>query len=182
VHDVGTDGGTPFVVTELLEGETWRDVLGRRTPKPRQVLGFARQAAEGLAAAHAKGIVHRDLKPENLFLTTEGRVKILDFGLAKLHAPEELAAGSSLATAERRDLTSDEMASVVGEIMDGKATPAQVGALLAAMRMKGETVEEVVGAARAMRRHSSTIGPSPTATIANAGVAASASRSSLASV
>ena len=91
VHDVGVADGTPYVVTELLEGETWRELLARRTPTARQVLGFAAQAACGLAAAHARGIVHRDLKPENLFLTTDGRVKILDFGLAKqteLSAPE----------------------------------------------------------------------------------------------
>ena len=83
VYDVGTDGDTAYVVTELLEGETWRELLARRTPTARQVLAFAQQAAQGLAAAHAKRIVHRDLKPENLFLTTDGRVKILDFGLAK---------------------------------------------------------------------------------------------------
>ena len=96
VYDVGTqqaDEGSgagvasaavPYVVTELLEGETLREVLSRRSPTQRQVLGWAVQTAQGLAAAHRKGIVHRDLKPENLFLTTEGRVKILDFGLAKL--------------------------------------------------------------------------------------------------
>jgi WD40 repeat protein len=83
IYDVGTDGDTAYVVTELLEGETWRELLDSRTPTARQMLAFARQAAHGLAAAHAKGIVHRDLKPENLFLTTDGRVKILDFGLAK---------------------------------------------------------------------------------------------------
>jgi WD40 repeat protein len=83
VHDVGAQGGTSFVVTELLEGETLREVLSRRLPTQRQVLSVAVQAAHGLAAAHRKGIVHRDLKPENVFVTTDGRVKILDFGLAK---------------------------------------------------------------------------------------------------
>ena len=83
IHDVGIGRGMPFVVTELLEGETLRDVLARRQPTQRQVLSYAFQAAEGLAAAHRQGIIHRDLKPENLFLTTDGRVKILDFGLAK---------------------------------------------------------------------------------------------------
>jgi WD40 repeat protein len=83
VHDVGAQGGTSFVVTELLEGETLREVLSRRVPTQRQLLSVAVQAAHGLAAAHRKGIVHRDLKPENVFVTTEGRVKILDFGLAK---------------------------------------------------------------------------------------------------
>ena len=84
VHDVGSHDGSPYVVTELLEGETLREVLLRRAPSTRQVLSWAVQAAQGLAAAHQKGIVHRDIKPENLFLTADGRVKILDFGLAKL--------------------------------------------------------------------------------------------------
>ena len=83
VHDVGAEGGTSYVVTELLEGETLRELLSRRVPAQRQLLGVAVQAAQGLAAAHRKGIVHRDLKPENVFVTTDGRVKILDFGLAK---------------------------------------------------------------------------------------------------
>jgi len=84
VHDVGSHEGSPYVVTELLEGETLREVLLRRAPTTRQVLSWVVQAAEGLSAAHEKGIVHRDIKPENLFLTTDGRLKILDFGLAKL--------------------------------------------------------------------------------------------------
>jgi serine/threonine protein kinase/WD40 repeat protein len=88
VHDVGTREGVPYVVTELLEGETLREVLKRRDPTQKQVLSFAAQIARGLAAAHDKDIVHRDLKPENLFLTTDGRIKILDFGLAKLTARE----------------------------------------------------------------------------------------------
>jgi hypothetical protein len=83
VHDVGSHDGVPYVVSELLEGESLREVLSRRTPTQAQVLGWAVQTAEGLAAAHSKGIVHRDLKPENLFLTSDGRIKILDFGLAK---------------------------------------------------------------------------------------------------
>ena len=84
VHDVGSHEGSLYVVTELLEGETLREVLLRRAPTTRQVISWAVQAAHGLSAAHQKGIVHRDVKPENLFLTTDGRLKILDFGLAKL--------------------------------------------------------------------------------------------------
>ena len=84
LYDVGTHEGTPYVVTELLEGENLREILTRRKPTQRQVLGWAVQTAQGLAAAHQKGIVHRDLKPENVFVTTDGRVKILVFGLAKL--------------------------------------------------------------------------------------------------
>ena len=87
VHDVGSHDGSPYVVTELLEGETLREVLLRRAPSTRQVVAWGMQAAQGLAAAHQKGIVHRDIKPENLFLTIDGRVKILDFGLAKLMQP-----------------------------------------------------------------------------------------------
>jgi WD40 repeat protein len=91
VHDVGTHEGAPYVVTELLEGENLRELVSRRTPTVRQILGYALQAARGLEAAHAKDIVHRDLKPENLFLTTDGRVKVLDFGLAKLVRREQMA-------------------------------------------------------------------------------------------
>jgi eukaryotic-like serine/threonine-protein kinase len=87
VYDVGTHEGAPFLVTELLEGETLRERL-QIGPRPvRKSLEIAIEAAHGVAVAHAKGIIHRDLKPDNIFLTREGRVKILDFGLAKLAGP-----------------------------------------------------------------------------------------------
>jgi serine/threonine protein kinase len=98
VHDVGVHEGTPYVVTELLEGENLREVVSRRSPTQRQVLGWAVQTAQGLAAAHQKGIVHRDLKPENLFLTTDGRLKILDFGLAKQTGPASIDSGAMTAS------------------------------------------------------------------------------------
>jgi eukaryotic-like serine/threonine-protein kinase len=88
VFDIGTHEGTPYVVSELLEGETLRDRLRSGPLAVRKTLDYALQIAHGLAAAHEKGIIHRDLKPENLFLTKDGRVKILDFGLAKLTQPD----------------------------------------------------------------------------------------------
>ncbi|MDE3136988.1 MAG: serine/threonine protein kinase, partial [Acidobacteriota bacterium] len=84
IHDIGTHDGAPFLVTELLEGETLRERLAEGALPVRKAIDVAVQAAHGVAAAHEKGIVHRDLKPANIFLTSDGRVKILDFGLAKL--------------------------------------------------------------------------------------------------
>jgi serine/threonine protein kinase/Tol biopolymer transport system component len=88
IYDIGEDGGVPYVVSELLEGETLRDRLRNGAVASRKVIEWAQQIARGLAAAHEKGIVHRDLKPENLFVTHSGHVKILDFGLAKFTRPE----------------------------------------------------------------------------------------------
>jgi eukaryotic-like serine/threonine-protein kinase len=88
VFDIGTSEGSPYVVSELLEGETLRERLRGGSLAVRKTLDYALQIAHGLAAAHEKGIIHRDLKPENLFVTKDGRVKILDFGLAKLTQPE----------------------------------------------------------------------------------------------
>ena len=90
VYDIGTSSGdgAPYVVQELLEGETLRAELGGDRFPPRKAIDYALQIARGLAAAHDKGIVHRDLKPENIFVTKGGRLKILDFGLAKLTGME----------------------------------------------------------------------------------------------
>jgi Tol biopolymer transport system component len=91
VYDLGTHDGTPYVVEELLEGDTLRARLASGALPSRKAIDYARQIASGLAAAHQKGIVHRDLKPENLFVTQDGRLKILDFGLAKITVrPEAL--------------------------------------------------------------------------------------------
>src|SRR5919109_1726440 len=84
IFDFGVADGVAYAVTELLEGETLREHLADGPIPPRKAIDYAVQIASGLAAAHDKGIVHRDLKPENLFLTKDGRIKILDFGLAKL--------------------------------------------------------------------------------------------------
>ena len=94
VFDIGTEAGSPYVVSELLEGETLRERLRSGALPVRKALDYSLQIAHGLAAAHEKGIIHRDLKPENLFLTKDGRVKILDFGLAKLTQIEPNAQAS----------------------------------------------------------------------------------------
>ena len=87
VFQMGTYEGAPYLVSELLEGETLREQIKRGRLSMRKAIDYGVQIAGGLAAAHEKGIVHRDLKPENLFVTKDGRVKILDFGLAKLTQP-----------------------------------------------------------------------------------------------
>jgi Tol biopolymer transport system component len=90
LYDLGVQEGVSFLVFELLEGETLRDVLDRGPLPARKAADYAAQVARALAAAHARGIVHRDLKPENLFVTVDGHLKILDFGLAK-SAPAPLS-------------------------------------------------------------------------------------------
>lgn len=83
IYDVGQHNGTPFLVSELLEGESLREMLEQGALPQRKAIDYGVQIAQGLAAAHDKGIVHRDLKPENLFINKDGHAKILDFGLAK---------------------------------------------------------------------------------------------------
>ncbi|MEA2817931.1 MAG: hypothetical protein QOI93_5825, partial [Rhodospirillaceae bacterium] len=95
VFDIGQHNGSPFLVSELLEGETLRTVLDRGALPQRKTIDYGVQIAQGLAAAHEKGIVHRDLKPENIFVSKDGRIKILDFGLAKLAQKASAAAAES---------------------------------------------------------------------------------------
>ena len=106
IHDIGEQDGSPYIVSELLEGASLRAELEQGRLSARKAVDYAVQMAQGLSAAHEKNIVHRDLKPENVFVTREGRVKILDFGLAKL-APT--AAGSD---ADGADATMATMAAV----------------------------------------------------------------------
>ncbi len=99
IHDVGSAGGVSFAVSELLEGQTLGERLGQgplRSPLPwRKAVEIGLSVAEGLGAAHANGVVHRDLKPSNIFLTSDGRVKILDFGIATLDPGESSSGGSN---------------------------------------------------------------------------------------
>jgi len=122
VHDIGTHDGTPYMVSELLEGETLRERLQGAVLSQRKAIEFAVQIAQGLAAAHDKGIVHRDLKPDNIFLTKDGRVKILDFGLAKIARSGPEDAGAQTLTSPALALT--EAGQVMGTA--GYMSPEQV--------------------------------------------------------
>jgi serine/threonine protein kinase len=95
IFDFGVEGSTPYAVMELLEGQSLRGALAEGALPVRKALDYALQIAAGLAAAHARGITHRDLKPENVFVTKDGRVKILDFGLARVDEPEATGSGQS---------------------------------------------------------------------------------------
>jgi serine/threonine protein kinase len=119
IFAIGQQDDSPYIVTELLDGETLRERLRRGALKLRDSIDIAIQTAKGLAAAHEKGIAHRDLKPENLFLAKDGRVKILDFGLAKLLQP---TTGSDTPTVSLRDQT--DAGRVLGTV--GYMSPEQV--------------------------------------------------------
>jgi Tol biopolymer transport system component len=119
VYDIGTqDDGSPYIVSELLQGESLRERLRAGPLSLRKTVDYALQIARGLAAAHDKGIVHRDLKPENIFITRDGRVKLLDFGLAKLTQAAALSDDS-----ETRTIQSD-AGTVLGTV--GYMSPEQI--------------------------------------------------------
>ncbi|HWZ85697.1 MAG TPA: serine/threonine-protein kinase [Thermoanaerobaculia bacterium] len=101
IHDTGSFRNVPYAVTELLEGETLADRLRTGPLNPQKAVEVACQVADGLAAAHEKGIIHRDIKPDNIFLTNEGRAKILDFGIARIEQPARTAGLSDTITSSR---------------------------------------------------------------------------------
>ena len=183
VYDIGTHEGAPYIVSELLDGETVRARLGKASTRSMQTSGsggsgateqsvgarglsirkaidYAVQIARGLAAAHDKGIVHRDLKPENLFVTADGHVKILDFGLAKLlEAAPALAAVSQIPTVHV-DTAAGTLLGTVGymapeqvrgQAVDGRADIFAFGAILHEMlsgqrAFRGETAADTISA------------------------------------
>ena len=142
IFDTGKSEGRPYIVTELLEGQTLRGMLresGTAVRIPiRKAVDFGIQIANGLAAAHERGVVHRDLKPENLFITRDGRVKILDFGVAKLRSADDAAAMSDEDTMEQ-DTSPGTVIGTVGymspeqvrgQAVDGRSDIFSLGTLL----------------------------------------------------
>lgn len=127
IHDVGSQGDLHYLVSELLEGQTLREKMDTSALSQRRATEYAMEMARGLAAAHDKGIVHRDLKPENVFITKDGRVKILDFGLAKQAIG---AAGQSGQSATMTGPAPTQAGTVMGTI--GYMSPEQV---------RGQTVD-----------------------------------------
>ena len=114
VYDTGRSDGAPYIVSELLQGETLRDRMASGGIGTRKAVEYAVQIARGLAAAHERGIVHRDLKPENLFLTRDGLVKILDFGIAKLGRAGEERSGTDVETLSHTGTSPGTMMGTVG--------------------------------------------------------------------
>jgi Tol biopolymer transport system component len=153
VHAVGSEGGQPYLVTELLEGETLQQRLSTGALPPRKAIDLAIQIALGLGAAHERGIVHRDLKPANLFVTTDGRLKILDFGLAKLRDPSG-SAGNQVSSASGVMLgTAGYMApeQVRGQEVDQRADLFSLGVVLYEM-LAGRRAFQAASAVESMNQ------------------------------
>jgi len=152
VYDIGTHEDSPYIVSELLAGSELRDQLDKGALLPRKAIDYAQQIVQGLAAAHEKGIIHRDLKPENLFVTSDGRVKILDFGLAKLRPLGNEVVSSEIATAKQ--ITNP--GTVIGTV--GYMSPEQVRGENADHRSDifsfGMILYEMLSGQRAFRRGS----------------------------
>ena len=150
IFDFGTETGTTYAVMELLEGETLRKKLEAGPIDPRQAVDFAVQMAKGLAAAHEGGVVHRDLKPENLFVSKDGHLKILDFGLAKRQA----WGGSNSDTSAPTETARTEPGTVMGTV--GYMAPEQVRGLVVDHRADifafGTILYEMLTGKRAFRR------------------------------
>jgi len=152
VYDFGTHDGSPYLVAELLEGEELRDRLDAGQLPLRKAIDYAQQIINGLSAAHGKGIVHRDLKPENLFITQDERVKILDFGLAKLSEPARPSNPDISEDATRKVLTNPGV--VMGTV--GYMSPEQVRGEKADHRADifsfGVILHEMITGRRAFKR------------------------------
>ncbi|HMD32268.1 MAG TPA: protein kinase, partial [Candidatus Acidoferrales bacterium] len=159
VYDIGAHDGAPYLVTELLEGETLRGLLGGGPLSARRATEIALQIASGLFAAHEKGIIHRDLKPDNLFITRDGRVKILDFGLAKLAAAPGAGGdeAATLATMASHGAAKTSPGAVLGTA--GYMSPEQVRGLPVDHRSDifsfGSLLYEMLAGARPFRGESS---------------------------
>src|SRR6185503_1118013 len=147
LHDIGAEGDTLFVVTELIEGQTLRErLMDGRLPAAR-AMSLAIQIANGLAAAHDRGVVHRDLKPENIMITPDGHAKILDFGLAKRAVWSEESSRSQAPT----QLDATEPGTVLGTT--GYMSPEQVRGLAVDARSDlfalGAVIHEMLSGRRA---------------------------------
>ena len=148
VYDIGEHDGAPYMIAELLEGQSLRERLRAGKPSVSKAVDYARQLAAGLAAAHAKGITHRDIKPENIFITKDGRAKILDFGLAKVSGPVKPNDGAT------RTVAPTEPGKVMGTV--GYMSPEQVRGQAVDFRSDifsfGVVLYEMLSGARAFER------------------------------